>query len=128
MKPFLKPIVAALALALACATAFAGEPLSARLVLRNPEAYFPTPTTPDLRVLRVIDPATDADRMVVFTDGTVSFAPGATVNFPSLHFQAGRFAGFVVVRAMGAPYLMPIFEPLPGELGPEWAAPAAEPR
>lgn len=116
----LRPTIAALALSLAASAAAVDRPLDARLVLRNPEAFYTTPATPDLRVIRVADPETDADRMTVFTDGTVSFAPGATVNFSGIQFQAGRFRGFVAVRVMGHLMLTPVFDPLPGQLGEEW--------
>lgn len=121
-------IAAALALSFGClaaeptATSDATplEPLDARLILRNPEAFYATPATPDLRVLRVADPVTDNDRMSIRTDGTVTFAPGATVNFSGIQFQAGRFRGFVAVRVMGHVMLTPVFDPLPGQFGEEW--------
>ena len=79
-----------------------------------------TVTVLGVRVAVEYNPETDADRMTVFTDGTVSFAPGATVNFSGIYFQAGRFRGFVAVRVMGHVMLTPVFDPLPGQLGQEW--------
>ena len=107
----------ALALA-ACAHA---SPPDARLVISNPEAFYPTPATPDLRMLRVVDRTTGHDRMAILDDGTVTFAPGATVNFSGIQLRAGRQAGYVVVRVMGYPMLVPVHRLRDGEqLAPEW--------
>lgn len=128
MRPFVKTLLAA-ALALATAHAYGMEPYHARLVLRNPEAFYPAVNEPDLRVLRITDPATDQDRMSIVTDGTVIFSPGATVNFSGIHFAAGNIGGFVLVRVMGRPMLVPVFDLAPGAtLGPEWGAAPAEQR
>lgn len=111
---------AALLLAALAATANASPP-DARLVVTNPEAFYTTPATPDLRMLRVVDKRTGNDRMAVLTDGTVTFNPGATVNFSGVHLRAGRLYGYVVVRVMGYPMLVPAYRLREGDtLPPEF--------
>lgn len=107
-------ILSAIALA-ACVHA---SPPDARLVLANPEAFYPTPAAPDLRLLRVVDRATGHDRMAILDDGTVTFNPGATVNFSGIQLRAGRPAGYVIVRVMGYPMLVPVHRPRDGDVLP----------
>lgn len=109
----------ALLLALAVvAAAVQASPPDARLVLANPEAFYPTPAAPDLRVLRVVDRASGQDRMAILDDGTVTFNPGATVNFSGIQLRAGRQAGYVIVRVMGYPMLVPVHRPRDGDVLP----------
>lgn len=112
---------AAILAMLALAASVHAAPPGARLVMSNPEAFYPTPAAPDTRMLRVVDRSTGHDRMAILDDGTVTFNPGATVNFSGVHLRAGRLYGYVVVRVMGYPMLVPTYRLRDGErLPPEF--------
>lgn len=79
----------------------------AGLVIHNPEVIWASPHE-DLRALRVNDDHGN-ERLSILNDGTLSLNPGATINYSILFKRRGQCYGYVTVRVMGEPMLMPVY-------------------